>query len=167
MTTTAEMMVKETFESRELYAKAEAHIRRNNFGKAASLLKDALKIAPDNPRYVSAMGLCFAMQGDFAKGEKMSRDAIAEAGKEIEPILLVNLGRICLKRGDRQQAREYLLKAYQLDPTHPATALELSSMGVRRKPVIPFLGRDNPLNIKLGKIRHQIRERRHQSGLKK
>lgn len=159
-------MVKETFESRELYAKAEAHIRRNNFGKAASLLKEALKIAPDNPRYVSAMGLCIAMQGDHAEGERLCREAIAAADQVTDPILLVNLGRICLKRGDRQDAREYLLKAYQLDPTHPATALELSSMGVRRKPVITFLDRNHPLNIKLGKIRHQMRERRHK-GLKK
>ena len=160
------MVVKETFESRELYAKAEAHIRRNNYGKAANLLTEALKIAPDNPRYVSAMGLCIAMQGDTVEGEKKCRDAIAAAGQEIDPIMLVNLGRICLKRGDRQNARDYLLKAYQLDPTHPATALELSSMGVRRKPVLKFLNRNHPLNIKLGKIRHQIRERRHQ-GLKK
>jgi len=164
--TTDEMVVKETFESRELYAKAEAHIRRNNFGKAANLLKEALKIAPENPRYASAMGLCIAMQGDPEEGEKKCREAIAASGNEVDPILLVNLGRICLKRGDRQNAREYLLKAYQLDPTHPATALELSSMGVRRKPVLPFLGRNHPLNIKLGKMRHQMRERRHK-GLKK
>jgi len=164
--TTVETYVKETFESRELYAKAEAHIRRNNFGKAASLLKEALKIAPDNPRYVSAMGLCAAMQGNHIEGEKMCRDAIAASGSEVDPILLVNLGRICLRKGDRQNAREYLLKAYQLDPTHPATALELSSMGVRRKPVLKFLDRNHPLNIRLGKIRHQLRERRHK-GLKK
>lgn len=160
-------MVNETFESRELYAKAEAHIRRNNFGKALTLLREALKIAPDNPRYASSMGLCIAMQGDHAEGERLCRSAIAAAGQDrMDPILLVNLGRICLKRGDRQNARDYLLKAYQLDPTHPATALELSSMGVRRKPVLPFLGRNHPLNIRLGKLRYQLRERRHK-GLKR
>ncbi|MDD3641893.1 MAG: tetratricopeptide repeat protein [Candidatus Krumholzibacteria bacterium] len=166
MTTTDEIMVRETFESRELYAKAEAHIRRNNYGKAVHLLREAMKIAPDNPRYASALGLCIAMQGEHAEGEKICRDAIASAGQDLDPVLLVNLGRICLKRGDRHNAREYLLKAYQLDPTHPATALELSSMGVRRKPVLPFLGRNHPINVRLGKLRYQLRERRHK-GLKK
>lgn len=163
METAIETLVHETFESRELYTKAEAHIRRFNYGQAAVLLAEALKIAPENSRYLSSMGLCKAMQGEHATGEKMCRDAIQAAGQDAAPILFVNLGRICLKKGDRKNAREFLLKAYQLDPTHPATALELSVMGIRRKPVITFLDRNHPLNVYFGKLRYRLRERRHRN----
>jgi hypothetical protein len=36
---------------------------------------------------------------------------------------------------------------------HPGIIRTLKQMGVRKKPVIPFLGRNNPLNIFLGKLR--------------
>ena len=151
---------RDTFESREFYVKAEAKIRRNNYGDALKLLEQALKISPEHPVYLSTMGMCESMLGDPEAGEKLCRTALVLAGAERDPMLYVNLGRVLLEKGNRSKAREYFMKAYRLDNTNAPAALELSKMGVRKKPVLPFLSRNNPLNIKLGKFRHWLREKR-------
>ncbi len=157
---------RDTFESREFYIKAEANIRRNNYGEALRLLEQAIKISPEHPVYLSTMGLCESMMGDPGKGEKMCRMALQLAGRDRDPMLYVNLGRVLLDGGDRMGARDNFMKAYRKDNTNAPAALELSRMGVRKKPVLPFLGRNNPLNMHLGKLRHQLRKKRIK-GLKK
>jgi tetratricopeptide (TPR) repeat protein len=157
---------RDTFESREFYIKAEANIRRNNYSEALKLLEQAIKISPEHPVYLSTMGLCESMMGDPTKGEMMCRKALQLSGRDRDPMLYVNLGRVLLDRGDRMSARENFMKAYKRDNTNAPAALELSRMGVRKKPVFPFLGRDHPLNKYLGKLRHRLRQKRIE-GLKK
>jgi len=156
----------ETFESRELYNKAEESIRRNNYREASVLLAEALKISPDNPLYISCRGLCVAMEGNPFAGKKMCMQAMNLAGPDRDPMLNVNLGRVQLLEGDRKNARDNFTVAYRLDQTNAPAALELSRMGVRKKPVISFLGRSHPLNVYLGRVRHRYREWRN-PGLKK
>jgi tetratricopeptide (TPR) repeat protein len=144
----------ETFESQELFRRAEACILRRNFEKSEGLLAEALKISPDNPFYISYYGLCIGMRGDHAGAERLCRRAAKL--NPVSPIILVNLGRILLEQGFRKEARDFFSRAYAIDNTNSAAALELSGMGVRRQPVIPFLSRDNPLNCFLGKLRHRL-----------
>jgi Flp pilus assembly protein TadD len=151
---TVEEIKAENFESREFFHKAKASIQRSNFERAASLLKEALKIAPGNPNYLSHMGLCMGMTGNLREGEIMCRKAVTL--DPLRPILLVNLGRVLLEQGKREEARKAFTRAYEIDDTNAAAALELSRMGVRRKPVIRFLPRSHPLNVCLGKIRHRV-----------
>ena len=155
----------ENFESREFFHKAQASIHRGNFKRAASLLKEALKIAPSNPNYMSHMGLCMGMMGNMRDGEIMCRKAVTL--EPLKPILLVNLGRVLLEQGNREEARKAFKRAYEIDDTHAAAALELSRMGVRRKPVIRFLHRNHPLNVFLGKVRHSILARTKEPKWKK
>ncbi len=150
---------KETFESRTFFDKAEASIKRGNFAEAAQLLKEALKISPDNPTYISSLGLCIGMQGNIFVGEKMCRQALAMS-QEKDPILYVNIGKVVLEDGRRKEARKNFMSAYRLDNTNAPAALELSRMGVRKSPVLPFLSRKHPLNVTLGKIRHRLRQMR-------
>jgi Flp pilus assembly protein TadD len=147
-------LTNETFESQELFRRAEACIVRRNFEKSEGLLAEALKISPDNPFYLSYYGLCIGMRGDYAEAEQLCRRAAKL--NPASPIILVNLGRILLEQGLRQEARDLFSRAYAIDNTSSAAALELSGMGVRRRPVIPFLARSNPLNFVLGKIRHHL-----------
>jgi Flp pilus assembly protein TadD len=144
----------ETFESQELFRRAEACIVRGNFDKSAELLAEALKISPDNPFYLSYYGLSVGMLGELGDAEKLCRKAASM--NPVSPIILVNLGRILLEEGSRKEARDLFSRAYEVDNTNSAAALELSGMGVRRQPVIPFLARANPINFLLGKIRHRL-----------
>ncbi len=148
----------DTFESRELYIAAESSIKRGNYRRAAGLLNDALKISPENPIYLSMLGFCVGTQGNLDAAESMCRKAIKLAPQE--PIVHVNLGRVLIEQGRRKEAREALMRAYKLDNTNAPAALELSRMGIRRKPVIPLIGRNHPLNVRLGKLRHWILQRK-------
>lgn len=153
------MDTQETFESREFFIKAESLIKQGNYQEAAGLINEAIKIAPSNPRYISMMGLCIGMEGNVSAAEKMCRQALGRT-KEPDPMMMVNLGKILLEQGRRNEARMYFIKAYNLDNTNARAALELSRMGVRKKPVIRFISRNHPLNIYLGKMRHRMIERR-------
>ena len=144
----------ETFESQELFRRAQALVQKRNYGKAERLLVDALKIFPDNARYLSYYGLCVAMLGRRLEGEKLCTKAFKLDPSE--PIICVNLGRIKLELGHRKEAHELFSRGYDLDNTQPAAALELSCMGVRRPPVVPFLPRSHRLNVFLGRLRHKI-----------
>ena len=144
----------ETFESQELFRRAEACIVRGNFDKAEELLAEALKISPDNPIYLSYYGLCVGMVGDLGEAEKYCLRATKLSPSN--PIILVNLGRVFLEQGYRKEARDQFSRAYAIDNTNSAAALELSGMGVRRQPLLPFLARNNPLNMILGKMRHRL-----------
>lgn len=146
-------MQNETFESRDLFKRAEMQIQRQGYDEARLLLEEALKIVPINPVYISHLGLCIGMDGNLPEGERICREAIKLAPKD--PILYVNLGRILLEMGKRQEARAEFTHAYRLDNTNAPAALELSRMGIRRPPVIPFLHRNHPLNIYLGRLRHR------------
>jgi tetratricopeptide (TPR) repeat protein len=151
----------DTFESRERYRAAEAAAKRGNYRRAAGLLNDALKISPDNPTYLSMLGYCIGMQGNIEVAAKMCRKAAKSA--PTVPAVHVNLGRVLFEMGARREAREALMRAYKLDNTNAAAALELSRMGVRRQPVIRFLGRNNPANRLLGKLRHYILQKKAQT----
>ena len=144
----------ETFESRSLFQKAENCIRRCEYEQASVLLAQALDIEPGNSVYMSHTGRCFAMLGNLEEGERICRKVIDRSPPT--PILFVNLGRVLREQGRRKEARQAFEKAYRLDNTNAAAALELSSMGVRRVPVIRFLDRDHALNIYLGRLRHRI-----------
>jgi Flp pilus assembly protein TadD len=144
----------ETFESQELFRRAEACIVRGKFDKAEMLLAEALKISSENPLYLSYLGLCIGMRGDLGEAQKLCSKAAKLSPHS--PIILVNLGRIMLEQGYRKEARDFFSRAYALDNTNSPAALELSGMGVRRQPVVRFLARSHPLNLMLGKMRHQI-----------
>ena len=144
----------ETFESQDLFQRAELCIRRRNFEKAEALLSEALKISPENPSYISYYGLVIGMLGDLGEAEKLCRKAVELYA--YNPIIFVNLGRILLERGNRKEARDMFSHAYGMDNRNSAAALELSGMGVRRPPVFSFLSRNNSLNVWFGKIRHRM-----------
>ncbi|MFO7915132.1 MAG: hypothetical protein R6U43_05515 [Candidatus Krumholzibacteriales bacterium] len=147
----------ETFESRNLYIKASGSVRRGNYQSGKSYLEDAVKIAPENPYYLSLLGLCMAKEGFISRGKSLCSKAVSLAPDKCE--CYVNLGRVFLEEDLREEARTVFLRAYRIDKRNVDVAMELSRMGIRRPPVIPFLQRGNQLNIFLGKLRHSLLNR--------
>jgi Flp pilus assembly protein TadD len=144
----------ETFESQELFRRAEACIVRGRFNRAEALLADALMISSTNPLYLSYYGLCVGMRGELPEAQRLCSKAAKLSPQS--PIVLVNLGRILLAQGLRKEARDFFSRAYEIDNTNAPAALELSGMGVRRQPVLRRLPRSHPLNKMLGRMRHRI-----------
>lgn len=69
----------------------------------------------------------------------------------LEPEHHHNLALVYLERGDRQSAVESLNAGLRLDPGNTGLNKIWDRIGRRRRNVIPFLPRSNPLNIWLGK----------------
>lgn len=64
----------------------------------------------------------------------------------------------------RRQAWEALRTGLSHDPAHPGLVALQRRMGVRRNPPVPFLHRDNPLNVRLGKALRRKRSPSRSSG---
>ena len=96
-------------------------------------------------RYASYYGYCLAtVLGKTRQGLCLCRKA-AES-EFFTPDILLNLARVHLLAGDRKEAWEALMKALKLDPDHPEIQTLICGMGLRRRPVFPFLDRSHPLN---------------------
>ena len=150
-----ETKVTSTHESQALFNRAQEEIRRNRFREALHHLREALSIAPYNPHYLSLYGYC------LAKERKTYDTAVDLCQRALrlrpsDPDLLVNLGRVLRLGGDKVTAHGTFLRAWEKKKGHTGAATELSRMGVRRRPVIPFVPRSHWSNKYLGMVRARI-----------
>jgi tetratricopeptide (TPR) repeat protein len=74
-----------------------------------------------------------------------------------------NQAKIHLLARSRGRAVEALFEGLSHDPDNKPINKILDGIGRRREPVISFLPRDNILNVKLGKKRHEKFERRREA----
>lgn len=100
--------------------------------------------------FYSYLGYGIALrQKRVQEGLKLCRHSV-----KIQSENYVNLARTCLLAGDRPAAVRAVLDGLKVDRQH-AVLLELHrELGIRLQPVLPFLGRSNPLNQLLGRLRH-------------
>ena len=102
-------------------------------------------------RYLSFYGMCLAFEKkQLNEGIRFCRQALKS--EFFNPDLSWNLGRLLLRAGRRKEAHDVLLKGYALQPGHGGILEELAQMGMRRRPVLGFLSRDNPVNVLLGRM---------------
>jgi hypothetical protein len=74
-----------------------------------------------------------------------------------QPDNLFNLARTQLLAGDRRGATASMRRGLAIDHDHAGLVALAEEIGPRRRPVLHFLARGNPLNILLGRIRHAIK----------
>jgi predicted Zn-dependent protease len=144
-----------TIESQALFNQAMEYMNRKRYSRAIELLKEALHIAPDNPYYVSYLGLCIGYSGDdIATAVSLCKRALVLCPSDA--VIHVNLGKVYKLNGDTTSAYSTFLSAWRRNKEHPAPAAELSRMGIRRPPVLPFLDRSHVLNKHLGMLRSKL-----------
>ena len=56
----------------------------------------------------------------------------------------------------RDEAIEALAQGLEIDPQHRRLHELHEELGLRRRPILAFLGRSNPVNYVLGKLRFDI-----------
>ena len=103
-------------------------------------------------RYLSYYGLCLAHSGN----QRHDAISLCRQAAEIEtfnPDLRLNLGRVLLQAGRKREAFKAFASGLRQEPSHEALRQEIRRMGVRKKPVLRFLPRNNPVNILLGRLR--------------
>ena len=100
----------------------------------------------------SYYGLCVAkVRRRYAEGVKYCQ--ISLRTNPLDPDHRANLAMVYLEREDRSKAVEALNAGLRLDSRNKRINRVLDIIGRRRPPVIPFLSRNNPLNVWLGKKR--------------
>lgn len=108
---------------------------------------------------LSYYGLCLALhKGKTKEGANFCQLALEKEFFNADHYL--NLARVWESARSRRKMVEALEKGLARDPQHTGLLRMKAVLGMRRRPVLPFLHRDNPLNIRLGKIRHRLHQQR-------
>jgi tetratricopeptide (TPR) repeat protein len=142
----------------EYFSDARNLINKGKNEEAFGLLKEGLEVFPDDPLMYSYYGSIYSKAGKKpVKGIKICRDAILKFNSQItakneflKPIYYLNLGRAYLSANKKKEAIHAFNIGLKEDSTNANIISEIYKLGRRRKPIIPFLERGNPLNKYLG-----------------
>ena len=104
--------------------------------------------------YLSFLGLTQVLLNDAA-GLNLCRRAAAQETRHGD--VFENLARAELQLGHRRQAFHAVRCGLRMDRGNRALESLRREMGVRRRPMLGFLDRDNPLNRILGKLTYRVR----------
>jgi tetratricopeptide (TPR) repeat protein len=137
-----------------------ALIRVGDHASAIRRFEEVYK-SSDLPKPVSGLSyyaLC------LSKVRKQHREAIALCERAVtekpdDPIHYANLAEVYLLANRRMKAVKTTHEALEKFPRTKVILDLRDRVGERRRPVIPFLARSNPLNMVLGHIRHTWRTR--------
>ncbi len=142
---------------------ARAHLRSGNQKQAYRVLLQAVVDHPDNALILSYYGCLQAIvDKKFRSGIDTCRKALATfkpadtySAGVIYPILHLNLGRAYLAAGRKQDAVDSFTKGVKYDKANSELNKELRMLGLRKRPLIPFLSRSNPINKYIGMLLHE------------
>ena len=122
--------------------------KRGNTQLGIKLLQDSACFN-NVPEAKAWFGYCLAYEKkDFRTGINLCREVLSKNPELAEGYHA--LGRIYLHSGNRKQAVEILERGLKWNQNQEIQNL-LRSIGIRRRPLIPFLHRDNTLNVSLGR----------------
>lgn len=118
--------------------------------KQALVLFEKAAAEDNSPLVRSYIAYCRAKTaGRFHEAVAICMDARKEEPKNSD--IYLNLGRVHLLTGNRKQA----IQVFRLGLRHSRNSRivsELTALGLRKKPPLPFLQRSNPVNKFLGKL---------------
>lgn len=151
-------------EAEDSFEKGCRALEANDWRAATAFFEAALtlekKLTPKIPqaRYRSYYGLCLGLaKKRYEDAIKMCQSAIQL--ERYNPDLHWNLGRVLYDAGRRCDAYRVFVRGARQQPGHKGLVNDIKRMGLRKKPVLPFLRRKNPLNVALGRMRAETKAR--------
>lgn len=139
----------------EYFKDGLSFLAEDNIQKAFLEFEKAYNANNNIAKYVSYYGLCAALfKGDVENSIELCTRAIKI--EFFRPEYYLNLGKAFLKAGKKQSAINTFRKGLKIDNKNEPIKMELEKMGIRARPVIPFLKRSNPINKYLGIIFRRI-----------
>jgi len=122
--------------------------------EAAISLERKLGESRPQARYLSYYGLCLTLAADDVhEALRFCREAVTIEGYNAD--LRLNLARVLMAAGRKKEAFATLCKGLDLDRSHAGLRHAVRTMGLRKRPALPFLGRSHPINVLLGRFRHR------------
>ena len=120
--------------------------------EAAIQLEQRFSRSRPQARYLSFYGLVLGLtRNEVREALHFCREAVSL--ESYNPDLRCNLGRVLMRAGRRKEAHQSFQRGLNLQADHPGLVRAVRRLGVRQRPVLPFLSRRNALNVFLGKIR--------------
>jgi hypothetical protein len=145
--------------ARAAHEEGRAAFAARDLPAAHTAFERAHRRDPRDPVYMSWYGVTLVLvEKNSNLGVNLVDQALRAAGPD--PELLLNSARIHLALNQRDRAARALARGLELFPADPRLLAARDAMGTRRAPVIPFLGRSNPLNKLLGRLRHRWAHRK-------
>jgi tetratricopeptide (TPR) repeat protein len=136
-------------DTEDFFSKGVDALQHQHFFLAQACFEQAAKDGM-TPALSSYLAYCRAKtKGEFREAIAIARDALAREPES--GVHYLNLGRIHLLAGDRQQALDTFRQGVRFDLSGDIL-LELERLGVRKPPVFPSLRRGHPLNRICGTI---------------
>lgn len=127
-------------------------VERGEFDQACKIFNHLNAQEPGNAIVLSYVGMLQSLQGGRIY-EGLDLCLLAHQKDPEEALVYLNLSRCYLAAGDRYQAIRAIHRGLKLKSPHAGILVNFyKAMGMRRKPVLRFLHRDNPLNVALGRI---------------
>ena len=131
-----------------------ALLRGGDASGAMPHLKTAYDQEPDNPYYMSYLGLAVAASDQkWAEAEKLCQSAMRLNRRQAQ--LYLNLAEVYVAADRRQSAADVLARGLHYAPHDVRIKMALDRLAIRRRPILTFLPRGHILNRGLGLLRHQ------------
>lgn len=135
-----------------------AHCRRGEWERG---LRHLSALAQDDHtgqmpgRFYSYLGYAMALcHGRLHEGTRLCEHAVKV--EFYQPENYLNLARVRMLAGHRRAAVRAVSRGLAVDGSHKGLRRLRRELGVRRRPVLPFLDRSNPLNVLFGQLRHRL-----------
>ncbi len=145
--------------SKELFKTGIKLLKEKKFTDALDSIKIAIEkggyenVDEIPPMYLSYLGLITALaEKRYRYGATICEKAIKK--EFFNPVFYLNLGKVYAAGGYKLKAIDAFNKGLKMDGNHNEIIDELKKMGLRRKPVVPFLTRTHALNKHLGLLLH-------------
>ena len=139
------------------------------YNKKAALnsAREALVDFPSDPFFLSYVGYLTAIvENKPREGAIMCEEAIYILRKSraadtafFLPLFYLHLGKVHMKANRKEPAINAFQEGLKFDSRSRDLLSEIKAVGLRKAPVVPFLGRSNPINKYLGKLRHDLKKR--------
>lgn len=142
------------FTPQESVEKGQELLRSGLQNAALEQFASAYERDPANARYRSYYGWAVALiENRVDRGLSLCRSALRDDYDN--PEVYCNLAKVLLAFGRKSEALRYLRRGLMVAPTDPLLIREWRTLGVRKRPVLPFLSRRHLLNRFLGRIRRR------------
>jgi tetratricopeptide (TPR) repeat protein len=137
-----------------------ARLRKGEQKEAYDLLQHAFLEYPDDPFVLSYYGwLQAVVDKKYRAGVDKCQQAISIIQKlaafnedMLYPLFYLNLGKAYVAARRKRDAFDAFEKGLEYDKSNREIRMEIRALGSRKKAVVPFLDRSNPINKYLGKV---------------
>ena len=136
----------------EILRRGRALLAEGDPEAAMQHLRPAFEEYPAHAQLRSHYGLALGLARQrYHEARELCQSAVKQ--EYFDPAHYLNAARLNLAYGFKSEALRYVRRARMIDPASPEVASLLEQLGLRSRPVLPFLPRPHLLNRWLGAAR--------------